>query len=62
MICVGLTLKSSFCTVTGDLCGDIQCFNGATCETLTVLGFSDYSCICAEGFAGDTCAEEGKYN
>nr|XP_057932856.1 EGF-like repeat and discoidin I-like domain-containing protein 3 isoform X2 [Doryrhamphus excisus] len=39
--------------VTGDFCEVNVCNNGATC--VTGVGEDPFICICADGFAGDTC-------
>lgn len=37
----------------GDYCEVNLCHNGATC--VTGVGDDAFICICADGFAGDTC-------
>ncbi|XP_036440212.1 milk fat globule EGF and factor V/VIII domain containing a [Colossoma macropomum] len=41
------------CSVNGDYCEVNVCHNGGTC--VTGVGEEPFICICAEGFAGDTC-------
>ncbi|XP_077451321.1 lactadherin-like isoform X2 [Stigmatopora argus] len=40
-------------SVTGDYCEVNHCHNGGTC--VTGVGEEPFICICADGFAGDTC-------
>lgn len=41
------------CVSVGDYCKVNLCHNGGTC--VTGIGEDPFFCICAEGFAGDTC-------
>ncbi|XP_061671418.1 EGF-like repeat and discoidin I-like domain-containing protein 3 isoform X2 [Syngnathoides biaculeatus] len=52
---VSLTAITLLClsSVTGDYCEVNNCHNGATC--VTGIGEDPFICICADGFAGDTC-------
>jgi hypothetical protein len=50
---IGLTCVAGACTDTTDDCAAKPCWNGGTCSD-QVNGFS---CVCVDGFAGDTCAE-----
>ncbi|XP_011486550.1 EGF-like repeat and discoidin I-like domain-containing protein 3 isoform X1 [Oryzias latipes] len=40
-------------SIRGDFCEVNHCYNGATC--VTGVGEEPFICICADGFAGDTC-------
>lgn len=48
-----LTLLVCLYSVRGDYCKVNFCYNGATC--VTGVGDDPFICICADGFAGDTC-------
>lgn len=43
----------SLAICSGDYCGVNLCYNGGTC--VTGVGEDPFICICADGFAGDTC-------
>lgn len=47
------TVLLAVCSVKGDYCDVNVCHNGATC--VTGVGEEPFICICADGFAGDTC-------
>lgn len=45
-----------------ELCGGMQCMNGATCVTLPLIfpGIPEVQqCSCTEGFVGPDCSVEG---
>ncbi|XP_062327236.1 EGF-like repeat and discoidin I-like domain-containing protein 3 isoform X2 [Osmerus eperlanus] len=48
-VCILIAVSS----VKGDYCEVNQCHNGGTC--VTGVGDEPFICICADGFAGDTC-------
>ncbi|XP_077570065.1 lactadherin-like isoform X2 [Stigmatopora nigra] len=48
-----IALLHCLLSVTGDYCEVNHCHNGGTC--VTGVGEEPFICICADGFAGDTC-------
>ncbi|XP_049573689.1 lactadherin isoform X2 [Syngnathus scovelli] len=48
-----ITLLLCLSSVIGDYCDVNNCHNGGTC--VTGVGDEPFICICADGFAGDTC-------
>lgn len=52
--------ESNSHVLVGDYCEVNLCHNGGTC--VSGIGEELFICICAEGFAGDTCTAKEKGN